>query len=128
MDELHSHGTLTRPGSHPFYRTVPHISYRKKTGNIRLNKKGIPLESPSLGVLPLSYKVGARQDEPAFVALHDIREPFGARQRSDEDEHRARRHTFNLVCIRTMDRNFFQVRFAMRFGHAAVRPNLDIGH
>src|SRR6266566_8509090 len=103
---------------------MPHIADRKKTGNIRLEQKGISVKDPPLGVLPLTYEVGARQDEPAFVALNYFREPLSSRQRSNKDEHRARRHALQFVGIGTKDRNFFQMHFAMRFGHAAVCPNL----
>ena len=82
---------------------MPHIAYRKKTGNIRLEQKGISVEGPTLGVLPLSYKVGARQDEPAFVSLDNIGQPVGFRQRSDKNEHCACRHTFYCVRIRTQE-------------------------
>src|ERR1700730_7528293 len=103
MDELHGDCPFTDSGSHSFHRTMPHIAYRKKTGNIRLEQKGIPIERPPLGVLPLSYEVGARQDAPAFVSLDDIRQPVGSRQRSNKDEHRTRRHALYLVGIRTKE-------------------------
>src|SRR6266478_9859747 len=107
---------------------MPHIAYRKKTGNIRLEQIRISVEGPPLEMLRLSNQVGASQDEPAFVALNYIREPLSSGQRSNKDEHRARRHALQFVGIGTKDRNFFQMYFAMRFGHAAVCPNLDVGH
>ena len=39
MDELHGHRPFTDSGSDPFHRTVPHIAYRKKAGNIRLEQE-----------------------------------------------------------------------------------------
>src|SRR2546422_11771748 len=107
--------------------TMPHIAYRKKTGNICLQQVWISVERPALGALPVSYKVGTRQDEPAFVALDDIFQPVGSRQRSNKDEHGTRRHALYFVGIRTKDGKLFQMRFAMRLGDAGVRPKLNVG-
>src|SRR5258708_5328839 len=103
MDELHSHRSFTDSGSHAFYRTVPHIAYLEKPGNICLQQKRISIEGPPLGTLPVSYQVGTSQDDPAFVPSENVGQPVGSRQRSNKDEHCARRHAFHFVCIRTKE-------------------------
>jgi hypothetical protein len=55
MDELYRHRPFTDSGSHPFHGTVPHIAYRKKTGNICLKQEWISVERPALGALPVWY-------------------------------------------------------------------------
>src|SRR6266404_1906766 len=63
-----------------------------------------------------------------LVSLNYIRQPIGSRQRSNKNEHRACSHSFYLICVRAEHRNLFQVRSAMRLGHAGVRPKLNVGH
>src|ERR1700733_12146264 len=103
MDELHRNGPFTNARSDAFDRAVANIANGKQPGNIGLKQKRISVEHPPLRVLPLSYEVGTSQDEPAIVTLNQIREPVGSRQRSDKDEHCARRHPLYLVCIQTKE-------------------------
>src|SRR5215831_19983736 len=127
MDELHTYRPFTNSGGHSFDGAMPHVAYGEYTGNVGLEQKRIPFEWPPLRPLPASHQVGARQYKAAFIALNDIREPVGSRQRSDEDEHRTGRHPFDLIRVGAQKRNLFQMGFTMNFSHARVSPDLDVG-
>src|SRR5256885_9910061 len=126
MDELHRHRSFTNTGGHPFYGTMAHIAHGKDAWNIGFEQEGIPVERPSPRALPVTHKVRTSQQETALVPLDNICEPIGPRQCSNENKHRARWHTLNLVGIRAKHRNLFQMCFAMRLGYAGMRPQLDI--
>ena len=127
MDELHSYRSFAHSRGYALDRTMPHIAHCKDPGNICFQQEGIPVERPTLGVLSVANKIGASQQETAFVALDQISEPVGAREGSDEDEHRTRRDSLQLVGIRTKDRDLFQMDVTVRLGHAGVGPYLNVG-
>src|SRR5208337_5329545 len=109
MDELHRNRPFANSGCYSFHRTMPHIAYGKKTGNVGLKQKRVPVERPPFGALPVSYKIGTRQQETTFVALDQTSKPIRSRKSANEDEHGARRHSFYFVGIRTKHRNLFQM-------------------
>jgi len=65
-----------------------------------------------------------------LATLRTIEEDFppipDPRQCSDEDKHRACRCALSLAGIGTKHRNLFQMGIAMRFGHAGMRPQLNV--
>src|SRR5262249_29450276 len=126
MDELHGYRPFTYSGGHSFDRAVPHVAYGEYTGNVGFEQEGISFKWPALRTLALSYQVGTRQYETSFVALDDICEPLGPRQRSDKNEHRTGGHALNLIGVGAEERNLFQMGFAVNFRHACVWPNLDV--
>jgi hypothetical protein len=71
MDELNGDRSFTDSRSHALYGTVAHITYRKQSRDIRFQQEGISVEVPALRALAVSYQIGTRQDEPAFVALDE---------------------------------------------------------
>src|ERR1700733_9987618 len=101
MDKLYRHRSFSHSRSHAFYGTVAHITDGKDAGNIGLEQERIPVERPAFRTLAVTDKVRAGQQETALVPLDDIAQPIGPRQRSNEDKHRTRRHTLNLVGIGT---------------------------
>src|ERR1700746_2906668 len=106
---------------------MSHIAYCKNSGDICLQQKGISVQRPPLRPLPITYEIGTSQNEPSLVPLDNSGKPVRSRQRSNKDEHAARRHALNLVGIRTKEGNLFQMRLAVNFGYARVRPKLDVG-
>src|SRR5215471_2897797 len=120
MDELHSYRPFTDSGGHSFDGAMPHVAYGEYTGDVGLKQKRISFEWPSLRPLPVSHQVGARQYKAAFIALNDICEPAGSRQRSDEDEHRAGRHPLDLIRVGAKKRNLFQMGLTMDFSHSRM--------
>jgi len=82
--------TATDPSPTPeatrFYRTMPHIAYRKKAGNIRLEQIRISVEGHTPWDAAPLESGRASQDEAAFVALNYIREPLSSGQRSNKDD------------------------------------------
>src|SRR5579862_6326960 len=126
MDELHRHRSFTNTRSDAFYGTMTHIAYGEDAGNVGFEQEWISVERPSFRALPITYKVRTSQQETALVPLDDIRQPIRPRQRSNENKHSTRRHALNLVGIGTKHRDLFQMRLTMRFGHAGMRPELDV--
>src|ERR1700722_20329302 len=126
MNELHSYRSLTDTRCHALDRTMAHIAYRKDAGNIGLEQKGIAFQCPTLGMLPLAHEVWPGQQKAAIVALHHSVKKIRARQSSDKDKHRTRRHTLNLIGIGTEHRDFFQMSFPVGFDHAGISPKLNI--
>src|ERR1700736_6396170 len=116
MNELHRNRSLANSGSYPFYGTMSHIAHRENPGNIGFEQERIAVERPSLGALPVTYKVRPSQQETAFVSLEDIRQPIGSRQCSNKDEHRTRRHALNLVGVGAQNRNVFEMCPRVRVG------------
>src|SRR5271163_3712633 len=116
MDELHCHRSFTDSGSHALYGTVAYITYSEDAGNIGFEQEWIPLECPSFRMLPVPYKVRPSQQEAALVPLDDTPNPIRARQCSDKDKHRARRHALNFVGIGAKHGNLFQMGFPMCLG------------
>ena len=106
---------------------MAHVTNRENAGNVGFEQERISIQCPSLWALPVTYKVRAGQQEPAFIPFDDIRQPVRARQCSDEDEHGACRHPLNLIGVGAKNRNLFQVRFAMGLGDAGVCPELNVG-
>src|SRR5579863_5364953 len=72
MDELHRNRSLANSGRYPLYGTVTNIAHGKKAGNICLKQKGIAIERPPFGALPVADEIGASQQETALVSLHQI--------------------------------------------------------
>jgi hypothetical protein len=127
VDELHGYRSFTYSRGHSFDGAVPHVPYGEYTGNVGLEQERISFKWPILRSLTVSYQVGTRQYEPSFVALDEIREPLGSRQRSNKDEHRRGGYPLNLIRVGTEEGNLFQMGFAVNFRHACVWPNLDVG-
>src|SRR5262245_31711981 len=123
MDKLDGNRSFTYSGGHSFDRAVPDVTYSKNAGNAGFEKKRISFERPPLWQLAVSHEVRACQYEAAFVALHDISEPLGSRERSDKDEHGTGRHSFDLIRVGAEERNLFKMGFAVNFSHACLRPN-----
>ena len=122
MNELHCHGTFAYTGSHSLHRAVTYIADRKDSGDTALQQKRVALERPALWRLAIFHHVRTGQNESPVIAFHNTGQPFRARQRSDEDEHRARRNAFYLVRVRAKHRNFFQMVLAMNIHYAGVGP------
>src|SRR3984885_16322282 len=126
MDELNRHRSFTDSGSHPLYRAVAHITHGKNAGNIGLEQEGVTVERPAFWMLPVTYKIGAGQQESALVPLDDIRQPIRPRQRPNEYKHCTRRYALNLTGVRTEYRYLLQMGFAVRLGHGGMRPKLNV--
>src|ERR1700677_680951 len=127
MDELHRYRTFPDTRSDSFHRAVPHVAHGKNAWNICFEQEWVPLKSPSLGALSVADQVRASQKEAPFIPLHQVSQPLGARQGSDENEHCAQGLAFHLAGIRTKDRDLFEMRLAVRLDHAGVGPYLDVG-
>src|SRR4030081_3951881 len=127
MNELHRYRSFADTRSDALHRTMPHITHRKYSRNICFEQEWIPVERPPLGVLPVTDKIGASQEEAALVALDEISQPVSSWQGSNKDEDRIRRYPLHLAGIRTQHRNLFQARVTMHLHHAGVSPHLNIG-
>src|SRR5216683_6576152 len=101
---------------------MAHVADGKDTRNIGLKQEWISIKSPALRSLSITYEIGSGQKEAAFIALHQIVEPIGARQSAYKDEHGAGWHTLYFVAIGTQDRNLLEMRVAMRLGNAGIGP------
>ena len=99
VDELHGHRPFTYSRGHSFDRAVPYVAYGEYTGNVGLEQERISFKWPPLRPLAFPYQVGTRQYEASFVALDNICEPLGSRQRSDKDEHRRGRYPLNFTSV-----------------------------
>src|SRR5579872_3441641 len=123
MNELNGHRSFTYTRRNALDRSMAHVADRENAGYVRFEKKRIPLKRPFLGTLivPLN-QIRPSENEPAIIALDRVAHPVGARQGTNEDEHRACGHAFHLVGIGAENRYFFQVSVAMDFGNAGVRP------
>src|SRR5271166_1315009 len=126
MDKLHGYRSFTDSGSHSFYGTVAHIAYGEYAGNIRLKQERITIECPPFRALSVTNNVGTRQEEPTVVPLDETGQPIGARQCSNENKHRIRRHALRLAGVGTKHRNLFEMGFAMCLDHAGVCPQLNV--
>src|ERR1022692_266366 len=127
MDELHRYRSFPDSRSHSFYRTMAHIAHGKDAGNIGLEQEWIPIKRPAFRTLPVTHQVRTSQQETALIPLDDIPQPIRPWQRSNENKHGTRRHALNLAGIGTKHRNLFQMCSAMRFGHAGMGPQLNVG-
>src|ERR1700733_10688496 len=126
MDELNRHRSFTDTESHPLYRAVTHITHGKDAGNIGLEQERITVERPAFWMLPVTYKIGAGQQESALVPLNDTRQPIRPRQRPNEYKHCTRRYALNLAGVRTKYRDLFQMRLPVRLGYGGMRPKLNV--
>ena len=107
-------------------RAMPHVADGKYSGDVRLQKERIAIQIPPLWPLAVPQKIRAGENESAFVAFNQIRQPVGTRHRADENKHGTGRYALDLAGVRAKDRNFFKVLVTMCLGHAGVRPQLDI--
>src|SRR5215467_963108 len=89
------------------WRTSPTA---KMPGTLVSSRKGSRSSVQPLGRAPLHKRSGP-VDKSAIVALNHICQPIRARQSADEDKHGRSRYALDLVCIRTQDRNLFQMSF-----------------
>src|SRR5678815_2562704 len=99
MNELHRDRAFAYAGSHTLHRTVAHIAHRKHSGHIGLEQARIAIEGPAFGTTVLAPEIGAGQDESAFIALDDARQPVGPRHGANEDKQRAGGDTVDLPAI-----------------------------
>src|SRR5580700_8021991 len=99
MDELHCYRSFAHARRHALHRTMSHIAHRKNAGDIGFEQEWIAVERPTLGALSVTDKIGTGQKKTPLVALDQIAQPVGARQGSNKDEHRTRRHPFQLIAV-----------------------------
>src|SRR5579864_8866889 len=104
---------------------MPHISYREDSGNIGFEKKWISIESPSFGTIPGANEIWPSKNESALITLDHISEPVSLRQCAYKNKDATCRHSFHLVGVGTENRNFLEMRVAMHFGDAGIRPQLN---
>src|SRR5579864_1461174 len=105
---------------------MPDVSNREDSGNIGLEKKRISIERPSLGTVAGANEIGPGENESALITLDHISEPVSLRQCAYKNKDGTRRHSFHLVGVGTENRNFLEMRVAMHFGNAGVRPQLNV--
>src|SRR5579864_3517416 len=101
---------------------MPDVSYCEDSGNIGLEEKWISIERPSFGAVSGANKIGPGKNESPLIALDQISEPVSLRQCAYKNEDAVRRNPFHLVGVGTENRNLLEMRVAMHFGDAGVRP------
>ena len=103
MNELYRYRSFSNSRGYALYRTMAYVADGKNAWNIGLEQEGIPIESPSFRTLAIADEIGTGEDESAFVALDQARQPIGSGQSSDEDEHGTRGHALDFVGVGTQD-------------------------
>ena len=124
MNELHGHRAFTHSRSNALiepWRTSPTA---KMPGTFVSSKHGSRSRVHPSGRCP-SHEVGSGENKAAFVALHHIAQPIGARLRADKDKH-ARRALARFVGVGTKNGDFLQLGFAVHLSDAGVCPELNV--
>ena len=129
MNELHGRCALTDTCGNPFHRTVSHITRSKYSRLAGLQPKWITLKRPitrDMTVALMSRKVRTGKNESMLIGIHDFRDPFGVRQRSDEDKERIRWESLLLStdCVEHSDR--FKSLVAMRLDNGSSQTHVDV--
>src|SRR5215467_15009947 len=103
MHELDNDGAFAHAGGDAFDGAVTHVADDKNSGDAGFEQAGIAAERPGSGLLAIVNELRAGENEAAVVALDDVAEPFGARQRADEDEEAGGRQVFRFTGRSTLD-------------------------
>src|SRR6266498_1704539 len=109
MDELHSHRAFSNARRHALHRAMPHITNRKYSRNIGLQKKRISIKTPTLGTISGAYEIWPRKNEPALVAFDHIPQPVSLWQSTNENKDGVRGNALDLTGIGTKDGNLFHM-------------------
>src|SRR6202051_4879462 len=102
---------------------MAYVADGENARNICLEQKRIAIERPTLGAAAFPHEIWPRQQETTIVTLHEVSQPVSSRKRANKNEHRIGFNPLNFICIRTQNRNFFNMRFAMNLGDAGIRPH-----
>src|SRR6185503_5653217 len=74
MHERDRHRAFADARSDPLNRAMSYIADDKDTRHVCFQKTGIALQLPSSWPFPVAHQVGTGKNEPALIALHDVRE------------------------------------------------------
>src|SRR5579885_859981 len=86
MRELHGNSAFTDGGRDALDGLVANVAGAKHTGNIRLEQIRIARQRPSAWPTVLLLQIGAGENEPILIALHDAGDPLRSRLGADERE------------------------------------------
>src|SRR6516225_1582123 len=127
MHELDDDGALAQARGHAFDRAAAHVADYKNTGNACFEQTRITAEGPRGGFLAIANEVGAGENEAAAIALNDVAEPFGARQRAHEDEEARCGQLFGIARGRAENGDAGEATFPVDADDAGLRPDFDVG-
>ena len=126
MHELDDDGALAQARGHAFDRAVARVADYKNTGNACFEQTRITAEGPRGGFLAIANEVGAGENEAAVIALNDVAEPFGARQRAHEDEEARCGQLFGIARGRAENGDAGEATFPVDADDPGLRPDFDV--
>jgi len=129
MNELHGRCALTDTCGNPFHRAVSYIASDEYSRLTRLEPKRITRKWPitrDMTVALMSRKVRTGKNESMLIGIHDFRDPFGVRQRANEDKERIRWESLFLStdCVEHSDR--FKSLVAMRLDDGSSQTHVNV--
>src|SRR5262245_5328310 len=72
MHELNRHRSFADAGCHALHGSVADIADGEHARQAGLKKAGIPFQRPVFGRLAITHQIGAGEDEPVRVAIHEV--------------------------------------------------------
>src|SRR5260370_927317 len=126
MHELHDHCAFADTGSDALHGTVAHIAHNKNSWHVGFEQTRVAIQRPGGWSLSAAEEVWTGKNEPAFIALDCLTEPFRPRLRADENEQARGGEFTSLSRGSALDRNPGEPRFSFDRYHARPRPHLDV--